>query len=298
MLSFPSNDSGYEKKGRIKGRNDNAEPMQVWHAVVKDKNHDVVLKIFDLDHKNAELLDAVQKEVVVMRGCSHPNIVQFHTSFSVRNASSSIVRNELWLVLEYMDRGSCGHQLRKLREENRGFSELEVAYIICETLKGIEYFHKGAMIHRDIKADRILINSNYDVKITDFRISSGGLDARKMKARTFVGTPCWMAPEVIEQENGYDCKADIWSIGITAMELAKGRTPFEGQKPLKVLKSILRSDPPELTGEFTQAFKDFVKLCLGRNPAERPPAESLLRSDWLAGVQRPKSMTLADIATD
>jgi serine/threonine protein kinase len=142
MLSFPSTDSGYEKRGRIKGRNDNVEPMQVWHAVVKDKNHDVVLKIFDLDHKNAELLDAVQvisiyytidwgweayfehmclwkrslfvtradwtqKEVVVMRGCSHPNIVQLHTSFSVRNASSSLVRNELWLVLEYMDRGIC-----------------------------------------------------------------------------------------------------------------------------------------------------------------------------------------------
>jgi len=256
---------------------------------------EVVLKIFDLEQNsrnNSDTLSDIQKEISLMSCCKHRNIVRLHTSFASGH--------ELWMILDYMDRGSCGDQL-KFEEFKNGFPECIIAYVMSQTLKGISYLHQQSMIHRDIKADNILIDQKFRVKVTDFWKSSSlehkGADSfRQKKVMTFVGTPCWMAPEVIEQEGGYDNKADIWSFGITLMELANGKTPYDKQKPLKVLKLIMCNDPPQLEGNFSSELKQIVKSCLIKEPpSERPSAEALLNHPYWKHSKAPEGYTLFDL---
>lgn len=252
---------------------------------------DVVIKVVDLE-STPEMLEMIRKEVEVLRRCQHENIVYLHEVFNLEQ--------ELWMVWDCMDKGSCKDQLR--RKYTSGFPEDIVAYIISSALQGICYFHDEDIIHRDLRADCILLNSQGQVKVTDFQVSSAEeeknrhLKGESMRAFTFVGTPSWMAPEVLEQEVGYNCKADIWSLGITAWELAAGKSPFEGMRPLKVLKSILMSAPPRLKGaSYSEELRHFISLCLIRDPADRPTAEQLTEHPFLQFARTPQSEELEDV---
>jgi len=179
-----------------------------------------------------------------MRLTSHPNVLTSFTSF--------VQGSDLWLVMQLCTKGSslrCINAQRILQKRSSGGldSEAHINYILHEALLGLKYLHDNGHIHRDIKAGNILIDGQSgEVRIADFGVS-GWLTSAEMSrsnTKTFVGTPCWMAPEVMEQVNGYDYKADVWSFGITILELCKGYAPYAMYPPMKVLLMTIGEDPP------------------------------------------------------
>lgn len=150
--------------------------------------------------------------------------------------------------------------------------EVLIATMLKQVIEGLHYFHEQGQIHRDIKGANMLMDNSGDIFLSDFGVSAhvkGG--QRRM---TFVGSPCWMAPEVMEQEKGYDFKADIWSLGMTAIELAMGDVPNSEQHPMKVLMIVLHSEPSKLPADepWSPEFRLFIDACLQREPSKRATA--------------------------
>jgi len=171
----------------------------------------------------------------------------------------------------------------------KGLDEHYVAIILREVLQGLQYMHKLGKIHRDIKSANILLADDGAVKLADFGVV-GQLTDTVNKRTTVVGTPYWMAPEVIL---GYphDYLADIWSLGITAIEMAKGRPPLSHLPALKVLMQIPKKQPPILEGNFSDELKEFVDLCLQRECADRPSAKLLLESAFIRKAKPTSHLT-------
>lgn len=232
----------------------------VYKAMHKESGQLLAIKQVPVD---SDLQDII-KEISIMQQCDSQYVVKYYGSY--------FKNTDLWIVMEYCGAGSVSDIMRII---NRPLKEEEIAIVLQYALKGLEYLHFKRKIHRDIKAGNILLNLEGHAKLADFGVA-GQLTDTMAKRNTVIGTPFWMAPEVI-QEVGYDCLADVWSLGITALEIAEGRPPYADVHPMRAIFMIPTKPPPTLKQpeNFSNEFSDFISRCLVKNPEERPSATNL-----------------------
>lgn len=266
---FPLESSKYKLNGLI-GRGATAT---VYAATCLTNDIDVALKVIDLEISPMDL-ESIRSEISLWSFLDDPNLVKYYTSF--------VEQKYLYIVMEYMDIGSA-REILSFKFKDGIQKENIISAILKKILHGLVYFHTHQKIHRDIKAGNILIDKEGNVKLGDFGIAASMIEnGQKIDARfTVVGTPCYMAPEVICAGHGYTEKADIWSLGITAIELATGSAPYSNLHPLEVVVKVTNSAPPSLPKTFSSQFRDFVNCCLQRNPEKRPTAEELLNHNFI-----------------
>ncbi|CAK8540433.1 unnamed protein product [Lathyrus sativus] len=225
----------------------------------------VAIKVISLS-EGEEGYEEIRGEIEMLQQCNHPNVVRYLGSYQGEEY--------LWIVMEYCGGGSVA-DLMNVTDE--ALDESQIAYICREALKGLDYLHSIFKVHRDIKGGNILLTEQGDVKLGDFGVAAQ-LTRTMSKRNTFIGTPHWMAPEVI-QESRYDGKVDVWALGVSAIEMAEGVPPRSSVHPMRVLFMISIEPAPMLEDKekWSLYFHDFVAKCLTKEPRLRPAASEMLK---------------------
>ncbi|AET37288.1 putative serine/threonine protein kinase SPS1 Ecym_1030 [Eremothecium cymbalariae DBVPG len=269
LPSSPDSSSQYEILQCI-GRGNFGD---VYKARYLATNEIVAIKVVNLEDTD-EPIDLLAQEIFFLSELRSPYITNYKTAF--------LVDVSMWIVMEYCGGGSCAELLKYTPEHK--LTEDQCAFIVSEVLVGLDYLHSQRKIHRDIKSANILLTDNGHVKLGDFGVSGQMMVTRKRD--TFVGTPFWMAPEVIDRnKKGYNEMADIWSLGITVIELLMGHPPLDKYDAMKALMAIPKRDPPKLDKRFSSHAKDFVAQCLIKDPSQRPTASELLKHRFVKRVR-------------
>ncbi|XP_020216141.1 serine/threonine-protein kinase dst2 isoform X2 [Cajanus cajan] len=235
----------------------------------------VAIKVISLS-EGEEGYEEIRGEIEMLQQCNHPNVVRYLGSYQGEEY--------LWIVMEYCGGGSVA-DLMSVTDE--ALDEGQIAYICREALKGLDYLHSIFKVHRDIKGGNILLTEQGDVKLGDFGVAAQ-LTRTMSKRNTFIGTPHWMAPEVI-QESRYDGKVDVWALGVSAIEMAEGVPPRSDVHPMRVLFMISIEPAPMLEDKekWSLYFHDFVAKCLTKEPRLRPTASEMLKhkffEKWKSG---------------
>ncbi|KAK6157787.1 hypothetical protein DH2020_012035 [Rehmannia glutinosa] len=228
--------------------------------------------------------EEIRGEIEMLQQCSHPNVVRYLGSYQGEEF--------LWIVMEYCGGGSVA-DLMNVTDE--ALEEHQIAYICREALKGLSYLHSIFKVHRDIKGGNILLTEQGEVKLGDFGVAAQ-LTRTMSKRNTFIGTPHWMAPEVI-QESRYDGKVDVWALGVSAIEMAEGLPPRATVHPMRVLFMISIEPAPMLEDKekWSLVFHDFVAKCLTKDPRLRPTAAEMLKHKFIEKCRSGASMMLPKI---
>ncbi|KAI9477962.1 MAG: kinase-like domain-containing protein [Benjaminiella poitrasii] len=247
----------------------------VYTAQSVDTNMSVAIKQMNLAQQLRK--EVIINEILVMREAQHKNIVNYIDSFLLG-------QDELWVVMEYMEGGSLTDVVTTSM-----MTESQIATVCRETLEGIHHLHSLGIIHRDIKSDNVLLGLNGHVKLTDFGFCAR-LNDSEMRT-TMVGTPYWMAPEVVTRKE-YGSKIDIWSLGIMVIEMIEGEPPYLHENPLRALYLIATNGTPSLQhpDELSDLLKDFLKQSLTVDSEERPEAGGLLEHPFLKRGENVKSL--------
>ncbi|XP_061628126.1 STE20-like kinase b [Phyllopteryx taeniolatus] len=237
-----------------------------------------------IDTKTEEELEDYMVEIDILASCEHQNIVKLLDAF--------YFEDKLWILIEFCAGGAVDAVMLELE---RPLTEPQIKVVCRQTLQALVYLHDIKIIHRDLKAGNILLTLDGDVKLADFGVSARNTKTLQRRD-SFIGTPYWMAPEVVmcetSKDRPYDYKADIWSLGVTLIELAQIEPPNHEMNPMRVLLKIAKSDPPTLMqpSRWSPEFNDFLKRCLDKNVDNRWSAAQLLQHSFVSSVTDSKPL--------
>ncbi|XP_077426131.1 STE20-like serine/threonine-protein kinase isoform X2 [Vanacampus margaritifer] len=272
-------------------------PEEVWNIIgelgdgafgkvfkAQNKQTGILAAAKVIDTKTEEELEDYMVEIDILASCDHQNIVKLLDAF--------YFESRLWILIEFCAGGAVDAVMLELE---RPLTEPQIKVVCRQTLQALVYLHDIKIIHRDLKAGNILLTLDGDVKLADFGVSARNTKTLQRRD-SFIGTPYWMAPEVVmcetSKDRPYDYKADIWSLGVTLIELAQIEPPNHEMNPMRVLLKIAKSDPPTLMqpSRWSPEFNDFLKRCLDKNVDNRWSAAQLLQHSFVSNVTGSKPL--------
>ncbi|XP_028293233.1 TRAF2 and NCK interacting kinase a isoform X18 [Gouania willdenowi] len=248
------------------------------------------IKVMDVTGDEEEEIKA---EINMLKKYSHHrNIATYYGAFIKKNPPG--IDDQLWLVMEFCGAGSVTDLIKNTK--GNSLKEEWTAYICREILRGLTHLHQHKVIHRDIKGQNVLLTENAEVKLVDFGVSAQ-LDRTVGRRNTFIGTPYWMAPEVIACDENpdatYDFKSDLWSLGITAIEMAEGAPPLCDMHPMRALFLIPRNPAPRLKSKkWSKKFQSFIESCLVKSHGQRPSTEQLLKHPFIRDLPNERQVRI------
>ncbi|XP_012540143.1 neither inactivation nor afterpotential protein C isoform X2 [Monomorium pharaonis] len=248
-------------------------------------NKKVAIKIQTLTPETQSLI--VEEYRILRDFAGHPNLPDFYGVYRKRSAKKSDY-DEMWFIMELCEGGTVMDLIHGIIASDKRIQEEHIAFILREVIKALIHLHEHNIIHRDIRGNNIVLTKEGEVKLVDFGLSRTMKDELE-KRHSYIGSPSWMAPEMIgskdsEADNGYDSRVDVWAIGITAIELADGKAPFEDMHPTRALFQIVRNPPPTLyrPANWSKNFNDFISECLEKNPENRPYMMEIIEHPFLS----------------